>query len=387
MREKSKKAEVYRNGAVWKPAEYILGRAKSRRRRWRRKKSESIPPGPVCLPTVPEVPENRPVQSSAAESSLSDLISSTVRQQRKRQMRKFPPRPAFMHLWLRPRPAPPSISATPNSTTPLPPATYKIVNDNATRGGRAMLGMRIISPGIDGRFKNDILDLSGLSSAEAQMTLLAFLRRPMDPIQSTARANRLHISNQYFEMPQMENHIATSLEDLVEYFDETYREIRPAESITPLESLHHANLIRLLITQELFPYPCVRKELYDDVQRAKRGWPIMADLGLRPIALIRFMHHEANILMFISTEDEMLYLWSQDWDENIFGGNRRLIRGGRTITECEQGIIDGLHVLEFEDGGWLKFDESIPPPNKLPAPIPRSFIDVGTSYGPVIYQI
>jgi len=38
-------------------------------------------------------------------------------------------------------------------------------------------------------------------------------------------------------------------------------------------------------------------------------------------------------------------------------GCSRLIRAAETLAECERGIAEGLHVLDFELGGWLKFDD------------------------------
>ena len=33
-----------------------------------------------------------------------------------------------------------------------------------------------------------------------------------------------------------------------------------------------------------------------------------------------------------------------------------VIRAGTTIDNCERGILSGLHVLAFEQGGWLKIE-------------------------------
>jgi hypothetical protein len=70
---------------------------------------------------------------------------------------------------------------------------------------------------------------------------------------------------------------------------------------------------------------------------------------------LRFIHEVAEILVFLSTEDDALYLWSRGWDINLFP-NARLIRAGRTIDECEAGIAAGLHLLNPEHGGWVAFD-------------------------------
>ena len=67
------------------------------------------------------------------------------------------------------------------------------------------------------------------------------------------------------------------------------------------------------------------------------------------------MHEDVEIIVFLSTEDDSLYLWSHEWDEKLYG-TRKLIRAAATIDECDTGILQGLHVLEFEFGGWLKID-------------------------------
>jgi hypothetical protein len=105
----------------------------------------------------------------------------------------------------------------------------------------------------------------------------------------------------------------------------------------------------------MLPFPAVQEDFYDEITHFRRMWPASQDLGLRPLVFLHLIHEPVGITVFLSTEDDALYLWSRDWDEHLFGGTK-LIRAGKTIDECEEGIVKGLHAIEFEHGGWLKLD-------------------------------
>ena len=63
------------------------------------------------------------------------------------------------------------------------------------------------------------------------------------------------------------------------------------------------------------------------------------------------MHGDHGVLVFVASEDDVLWLWCREWDG---GDGGMLVRAEGTIEECEKGIMNGLHLLEFERGGWLK---------------------------------
>jgi hypothetical protein len=65
------------------------------------------------------------------------------------------------------------------------------------------------------------------------------------------------------------------------------------------------------------------------------------------------MHEDVGILVFIASEDDVLYLWCREWNALHFGA-MVLVRATGTIESCEEGILRGLHLLDFEKGGWLK---------------------------------
>ena len=145
-----------------------------------------------------------------------------------------------------------------------------------------------------------------------------------------------------------------------DYIAASSLQTRPYHLMPPLNHesatfLNHGNLIHLLDTDELLPYPLIRRNLQEDVQFVMSTWPLARELGLRPVALLRFIHEIAEILVFLPKEDDTLYLWSRGWDASLFP-NARLIRAARTIEECELGIAGGLHILDPEQGGWIFFE-------------------------------
>jgi hypothetical protein len=145
------------------------------------------------------------------------------------------------------------------------------------------------------------------------------------------------------------------LKDMVGYALEAQKVVRREGFTQEPTTLNRVNFLRLIISKEFLPYPLVCKDIFPTLQLFNCAWPVADALGLRPFGLLHFMHEEVEILVFLSTEDDAMYLWSQEWDDRVFGG-RTLIRGGTTIDDCERGILNGLHVLRFEQGGWLKIE-------------------------------
>jgi hypothetical protein len=145
------------------------------------------------------------------------------------------------------------------------------------------------------------------------------------------------------------------LKDMVGYALEAQKVVRREGFTQEPTTLNRVNFLRLIISKEFLPYPLVCKDIFPTLQLFNCAWPIAEVLGLRPFGLLHFMHEEVEIMVFLSTEDEAMYLWSQEWDDGIFG-MRTVIRAGTTIDNCERGILSGLHVLAFEQGGWLKIE-------------------------------
>jgi hypothetical protein len=140
-------------------------------------------------------------------------------------------------------------------------------------------------------------------------------------------------------------YLASSLRDIA----------RESPSHTRLSQVDIIYITRLLSTKEIIPYPNFQEQLRDPLALFLEAWPVAIDLGLRPLAMCHFLHEDSDIVVFLSTEDETLYLWSPEWDVELFG-SATLLRAGLTLEDCERGIREGLHRLEFERGGWLKLD-------------------------------
>src|SRR6266496_4167822 len=159
----------------------------------------------------------------------------------------------------------------------------------------------------------------------------------------------------YFSPELRENHHFNSVMDMLTYIVESYQSVEREDMSVQLGPLNHVYLFRLLVTKEFIPYPVIQRDLFQLLQLFHCAWPVSGYLGLRPLGVVHYMHEDVDIIVFLSTEDDTLYLWSHEWDDVLYG-RRMLIRAGRTLEDCEVGIIQGLHVLEFEKGGWLKIE-------------------------------
>lgn len=197
---------------------------------------------------------------------------------------------------------------------------------------------------------NKIRPTSTATTTEAQEILPNHITLSPDPISARHRAERLQESARYFTVKPSVNFRFQTLLEAVEYVVESYRMVNSPVELTILNRVY---ILRLLITREFIPYPAVRKELYRNLRNFRSLWPMADSLGLRPLGLVHFIHEAGEILVFLSTEDDALYLWSKDWDGKLFSG-RNIIRAGRTLDECENGILELLHAIDFQRGGWLK---------------------------------
>jgi len=364
-KEKRNAQIVDEDGSVWKPAHVVLGKIRS----WGGP-NKSAASGTSASAKVSFGPQEqgattvRPVRSSATESSLSDLLASgSIDHSHANVRRDFPPHPAHAKIPLQ-QPIAHAVTPAPvpehHSATHFPPPVYNTLDSRPTPPST----LPTFAPVSDiltriREQRSTNLHASGMSSVDAKALLYLFLRRPLPPRESALRANRLLTSIKYFTGPNLENHHSSSLDELVESFEEAYRDHYSMPSMGLLDTMNRVYLLRCLVTKEIIPYALIRKDVYNKLRVFKRIWPICEELGLRPLMMARFMHDEAEVLVFLSTEDDVLYLWSTDWDDKLFGC-RRLVRAARTIAECEEGIIGGLHVLDYELGGWLTFDEENP---------------------------
>ena len=351
---------VGKDGRIWRTADVIFGKVKLSDeppiiREIPPKKVRPLHPPPIptqsngveVLPPTPVLaPGKGPIrQSSPVNSSFSDLLSTPVYPQRiLEEAQHLPPPPS--------RAIVPYRKSTQPQPTPLPAQNGKN-KDNFIKRQPGPWDIRdLIYPP----------KLGPLSAEDAKELLYKFIGRSFHPVHAAQRESRLEQSEMYFSPEQRENEQFNSVIDMLGYIIESYRSVEREEMSVQITTLNRVYLLRLLVTKELIPYPVIQKELFDHIQLIRRAWPVSGHLGLRPLGLVHFMHEDVEIIVFLSTEDDALYLWSHEWDGAIYGG-RTLIRAGRTINNCEIGIAQGLHVLEFENGGWLKIegydDESI----------------------------
>ena len=292
-----------------------------------------MPPAPVLAPAKAPVRQNSPVSSC-----ISDFLSTSAYPQRvPEEAQQLPPPPSRAII--------PYRKITQPQSTPHPARNRKNTEDFVER-----------QPG-----PWDIRDLiyppkpHPLSAEDAKELLYKFIGRSLHPIHAAQRESRLEQSEMYFSPEPRENEQFNSVMDMLGYIIESYRSVEREEMTVQLTTLNHVYLLRLLVAKEFIPYPVIQKELFERLQLFHRAWPVSGHLGLRPLGMVHFMYEDVDIIVFLSTEDDALYLWSHEWDGALYG-RRTLIRAGRTIDDCEIGIIQGLHVLEFENGGWLKIE-------------------------------
>ena len=344
-------------GVIWRGADILLGKAKYapgpaivRDFPVRALKPAPVPPLPnhieeQSLPPrsarlfksrhpLPPPPRNSPV-----ESNFSDLLSTS----------RYPHRMPGSSEYF---PPPPSCAIVSHSTS---------INPDTRSSSRTVTPPMVFSAVSRQPGPWDIPDLRGpprkteLTSSVAKGLLFKYVRRALHPMHSRNRDRRLAESQLYFTKEPPRNVHINDLKDTVGYALQARNAIHREGFTQELPALNRINLLRLIISKEFLPYPLVCKDIFPTLRLFKYAWPVAEALGLRPFGLLHFMHEEAEIMVFLSTEDDGLYLWSQAWDERVFGA-RTLIRAATTIDDCEVGILNGLHVLGFEQGGWLKID-------------------------------
>jgi len=341
-------------GVIWRSADILLGKAKYapgpaivREFPLQAPKPAPVPRGPNGVgpstdsrfykfppPRLPRVPQNSPV-----ESDFSDIISTARYPHRMPgSSQRFPPPPSRAIVSY-------STSTSPDTQPSSRTVTPGMVNPSSYR-----------QPG-----PWNIPDLvnhhttTPISASLAQEVLIKYVRRPLHPIHSQNRDRRLAESQLFFTMEPPLNIYFNDLKDMVGYALEAQKAVQREGFTQEPTTLNRVNFLRLIISKEFLPYPLVCKDIFPTLQLFNCAWPIAEVLGLRPFGLLHFMHEEVEIMVFLSTEDEAMYLWSQEWDDGIFGA-RTLIRAGTTIDDCERGILNGLHVIRFEQGGWLKIE-------------------------------
>lgn len=344
-------------GVIWRSADILLGKI-------------SYAPGPAVLREVPirapkhppaapqtnglgepylppmdarpfklRQPPPPPPQNSPVESDFSDLLSTSGYPRRiPGSAQQIPP--------------PPSCAVVPYSTSTSP---------DTQPSSRTVTPRKIFSPQSRQPGPWDIPDViyplhtDSISAAMAKELLFKYVLRPLHPVHSQNRNRRLAESQLFFTMEPPRNFVFNNLKDMVAYVLEARNAVQREGFVQEFTTLNRVNLLRLIISKEFVPHPLLCKDVFPTLQLFNGAWPVGEALGLRPFGLLHFMHEDAEIMAFLSTEDDALYLWSEAWDERVFGA-RTLIRAATTIDECERGILNGLHVLGFEQGGWLKID-------------------------------
>ena len=161
-----------------------------------------------------------------------------------------------------------------------------------------------------------------------------------------------------------ENYQFKDIDEMVEHLVKETKKIHWRDSKKTHTQYYDRNYFhRVLATKEFIPFPAIAEDIYEDLQvfRKKCYWKAFERLWLRPLGQAAFKHGPEKVLVFLSAVDDALYLWSKDWDEHLYGV-MRLVRGGRTLAETEVGILSGLHIISFEEGGWMSWDEIVPMP-------------------------
>jgi hypothetical protein len=189
----------------------------------------------------------------------------------------------------------------------------------------------------------------GLTAEDVTQGLYNYITRPLSAAENALRNQRITESQSYFTTKPAKDETFNSVEEAVGSILDSYHKMGQQ----PLSTINQISLLRLVVTGELLPYPTIRQELHHDLQVINNIFPIIEPLGLRPLAKLHFMHEDVGILVFIASEDDVLYLWCREWNVLHFGA-MVLVRATGTIDSCEEGILRGLHLLDFEKGGWLK---------------------------------
>jgi hypothetical protein len=351
-REDSAGIEIVReDGSVWRSADIVLGRIGHDEgvkktlleSDWKtiNAKGPTVVNQPLNFGPVPGVV---PPTRHSVLSSFSDLLSISGYPPRPLEdMQRLPPAPSRGVLLYKRASYPPAACDSP---LPLQPFI---------RPHRLQYEFRQPGPW-------DMPDFcyppkpTPLSSTDALDILYKYVSRPLPPHASTLRNQRLQEAASYFPSTRPENVYFPAITEMVEYITTSYHSISRPQLSGSVTTLNQTNLLRLLVTNEMLPWPTVQEDLYDELVHFRHMWPISQDLGLRPLVFLHLIHEPVGLIVFLSTEDDALYLWSRQWDDGVFGGRRLLIRAGKTIDECEEGITKGLHATEFEHGGWLKID-------------------------------
>jgi len=271
--------------------------------------------------------------TSPVPSSFSDVPSMTQR-------------PSRLHETSRSFLPPPSQAFFPDRNghlSPIQPRISEAIGDTIQNQGYA--GLRYLLNHSTNR----------ISSEDAKDLLYKTIRRPLSAHKEAKRQARLAKSQRYFT-PDYKTQKPESIPERMSYVVAAFRDLahetsRPGR-LTQADMVY---LTRLLSTKEFVPYPIFQAQLRDSLTLFLEAWPVAEDLGLRPLAILHFLHEDVDIITFVSTEDDALYLWSPEWDVQVFDA-AKLVRAGKTLEDCERGILEGLHVLEFERGGWLKLD-------------------------------
>jgi len=310
--------EMSPDGDLWRTAPIVLGQLTYETiTRWRNREGDE-----------PDTPSISPVPSS-----FNEVPSTTQR----------PSRPPEKSRSFLPTPSPAVISDRNGHHAPIKPPISKVI-ENAIQN-QAHAGLRYLLNHSTNR----------ISSEDAKDLLYKTIRRPLSAHKEAKRQARLAKSQCYFApdyKPQKPESIPERMNYVVAAFRDLARETSHPRGLTQADMVY---LTRLLSTKEFVPYPIFQAHLRDSLTLFLEAWPIAEDLGLRPLAILHFLHEDVDIITFASTEDDALYLWSPEWDVQVFNA-AKLVRAGKTFEDCERGILEGLHVLEFERGGWLKLD-------------------------------
>lgn len=340
-------------GDLWRTAPIVLGQLTyDTITRWRREEGGGVPvnmtrpaPPPILglagagveyaritsrphrvLGEDPATPPNSPVPSS-----FSDLLSTAQYPRRLPETaRSFPPPPSQ------------AVPYKKGHHAPVEPTIPEVTDES----------LQIVRQ--EGMWH--ILDKPNhrISSDDAKELLYRHIQRPLDSIEESRRHLRLAKSQSYFS-PDYKPKKPQSIPERMHYLVTAFRDLAQETCHPPLSQSHMIYLTRLLSTKEIVPYPIFQTQLHGSLTLFLEAWPIGVNLGLRPLAMLHFLHEDTDIITFVSTEDPALYLWSPEWDMQIFNG-AKLVRAGQTLEDCERGIRQGLHILEFEQGGWLKLD-------------------------------
>jgi hypothetical protein len=325
------------------------------------------------------------VSNDSAESSLNDFISSSGYPRRSvGQSQQFPPAPALPGPAIvpirrtsyaggivpslptdavrtstqAPSSIPPPLPPQNTATQPTRTSDTSIVTqerESVQMGSSDLAAPKINEPQIQQQsgpweFCDAIYPpRSGFLTSESAIEgLYKYITQHLPASSATLRNQRISWSQAYyFTSTPLANTLSSSLQETMMSILDVFHHLS-----IPVTTLDQVFLFRVVVTGELTPYAAIRQDLHENLMLLNRSFPILGGLGLRPLGEVRFMHGDVGVLIFVASEDNVLWLWSREWDDE-FGG-MMLVRAEGTIEECEKGIVKGLHVLEFERGGWLK---------------------------------